>query len=685
MRQLQQRPSVVDEESHPSLRIFSTDNGDEGPRVTMRFGAHIEVDDRLAAQRDREQYFLTIVIPRYATWHNAFVDLFVRSIRPNVYVPLLVIVAVHVGAAVGCTGVEALDVCAGGPLDDEDDEALAAADGSERFHIMLISLLSRTFRSYAFQQYGPAVLSMLATLMLSFYANVCVSLYREAYLSCQVLKESTLDLNALAVGTTRGDAAAVRMEFWRCINLFHLCSYVIADKTRRTYSFDNFLVPVATAFGPWDGQEHLGMLTLSEMVALTAQMDATEEGGFFAPARCSAYNAATANSTARMSMRDTRGKAGGGHAAAASAAAHASRLPPRPRQSQVLRSVLNEERHTDTEFNSLKRQCTRVRRESLANASSLFKAPTPGGGGLLGRVGSVPHGAGATPLNQSQTSCFSSSLHLGAGSRLAGSSSRSHDPPPSKAKVPMAHSPSGGSQPGADDDDDDEEEAPSPFGLANVQGDVSSVPAALHAALGIRLYKLVDFMIDEKLSRASWPAWNAVLLKLRASSEAMKHRALYRLPRIYRSAVWFLVATALLTDTFILGSRTARLLGGASRHSEWRAHAYFGAVLGLLLNVILSWFVTLLLLALSNMENPFGKEWLDLCGLCNAISAAEMSLKMVVGAEESLDPAFERAGPASRVMHMFQQLDTASLRSRRKKADKDDEEEEADDDDGGGE
>ena len=165
----------------------------------------------------------------------------------------------------------------------------------------------------------------------------------------------------------------------------------------------------------------------------------------------------------------------------------------------------------------------------------------------------------------------------------------------------------------------------------------------------------------------------------------MKHRALYRLPRIYRSAVWFLVATALLADTFILGSRTARLLGGASSHAEWRAHTYFGAVLGLLLNVILSWFVTLLLLALSNMENPFNREWLDLCGLCNVISAAEMSLKMVVGTEETLDAAFERSGPAAQVMHMFQQLDTEALRSRRKKADKDDEEEEeAEDDDGGG-
>ena len=50
------------------------------------------------------------------------------------------------------------------------------------------------------------------------------------------------------------------MEFWRCINLYHLCTYVLADKTRATYSFDNFVVPVATAFGQYDGFERLGML-----------------------------------------------------------------------------------------------------------------------------------------------------------------------------------------------------------------------------------------------------------------------------------------------------------------------------------------------------------------------------------------------------------------------------------------
>lgn len=59
-----------------------------------------------------------------------------------------------------------------------------------------------------------------------------MGLYREAYLSCQVLKEAVLDLTALSVGTISQRAASIRMEFWRTINLYHLCSYVVADKVR---------------------------------------------------------------------------------------------------------------------------------------------------------------------------------------------------------------------------------------------------------------------------------------------------------------------------------------------------------------------------------------------------------------------------------------------------------------------
>ena len=220
------------------------------------------------------------------------------------------------------------------------------------------------------------------------------------------------------------------------------------------------------------------------------------------------------------------------------------------------------------------------------------------------------------------------------------------------------------------------------FTLANLRGDVSSVPASLHAALGIRLYRLVDFVLEEKLSIASWPAWNALVLKLRASSEAMKQRALFRLPRIYRAAVWFLVASAVLADSFILGSQTGRLLSGAWTETSWLPHSIFGAALGLLMNIFLSWCVFLLLAALSNMENPFASDWLDLCGLSYVCAAAEISLRMVTGAG---DHDVSAQGPAGPVMHSFQDLDRNSLLEAMGKKEKDEEEEEEAEEDGGDE
>ena len=238
-----------------------------GKGTSIRFGTSIESDERLRAQLEREKYFLTVVIPRYATWRAAVSDWLRRSMRPDVYVALILVVTVHVGAAVGCHNSEGADVCAGGPVDNLDEGFL------------------RTFRAYAFNEYGPPVLNMLATLMLSFYANVCMNLYREAYLSCQMLKEAMLDLTALAVGTTKPRAVAVRMEFWRCLNLFHVCSYVVADKARATYSFDNFLVPIATAYGPYDGRKELGMMRWRELSVLKTSAQQMRDGGYFAGRR----------------------------------------------------------------------------------------------------------------------------------------------------------------------------------------------------------------------------------------------------------------------------------------------------------------------------------------------------------------------------------------------------------------
>ena len=46
------------------------------------------------------------------------------------------------------------------------------------------------------------------------------------------LQESILDVITMVAGTIPTQMRDVRMEFWRCVNLHHLCTYVLADKQR---------------------------------------------------------------------------------------------------------------------------------------------------------------------------------------------------------------------------------------------------------------------------------------------------------------------------------------------------------------------------------------------------------------------------------------------------------------------
>lgn len=180
--------------------------------------------------------------------------------------------------------------------------------------------------------------------------------------------------------------------------------------------------------------------------------------------------------------------------------------------------------------------------------------------------------------------------------------------------------------------------------LNNSRGDVRSRTAALHSALGVRLYALTDYVIDHRLSHAAWPAWNAQLKQVLNASEEMKQRALFRLPRIYRYAVRYLIYAAIVTDTFILGARAGRMLkhafltaaaaAGDGEASDWRTFAWFGASMLFVFNLLAAYFVLLLVQGLSNMEQPFDTEMNSMPGLSYVCAAAEMSLRAV-----ACDPA----------------------------------------------
>ena len=53
---------------------------------------------------------------------------------------------------------------------------------------------------------------------------------------------------------------------------------------------------------------------------------------------------------------------------------------------------------------------------------------------------------------------------------------------------------------------------PTAMSFSNSRGDVRSRTAALHSALGVRLYALAEFVLEQGLSKAAWPAWNALLM-----------------------------------------------------------------------------------------------------------------------------------------------------------------------------
>lgn len=52
------------------------------------------------------------------------------------------------------------------------------------------------------------------------------------------------------------------------LNLMHLSTYCLADEKRLVYSFDTFLIPIAQAFGPFDGEEQQGMFRRTELLGL---------------------------------------------------------------------------------------------------------------------------------------------------------------------------------------------------------------------------------------------------------------------------------------------------------------------------------------------------------------------------------------------------------------------------------
>ena len=150
-----------------------------------------------------------------------------------------------------------------------DDGGASFCDGGPRVNGALI---------FDWHAYWPSILNTLATLLLAFYCNVCLSNYQGAYVTCQRAKTAVLDFIALAVGQL-GDRPVNRpllIELWRAANLVHVATFVLADKARAVYSFENFVLPVSEAFGEWNGADRRGMFTAEELRMVSHSQDVFE-------------------------------------------------------------------------------------------------------------------------------------------------------------------------------------------------------------------------------------------------------------------------------------------------------------------------------------------------------------------------------------------------------------------------
>ena len=541
------------------------------------YGAAVETDVRLRKVVEREKFLLSVVMPRFRTLSDMRREWVKRTVDYSVLVPCAMVLVLHIGTAAACS-LPGSALCAGGPDLEPDDEAVGWA-------------------KHAFAEYGPPMINALATLMLSFYANVCMGLYTEGYFSAKQLGESVLDVMTMVAGTIPPRMHEIRMEFWRCVNLYHLCTYVLADKQRSTYNLDNFLVPVASAFGEWDRKSKFGMLRLEELELLHD----TEAQKMLTLARAA---------------DDAHAKNGGG-------------------DESFLESFKRRAQSAST--NRIDKEQMALKRDKYHKKAK--QAPT-------GAMDAMSERSEHSPAVLAPASAV-------------------------EAKVPVGYE--GHSKT-----------------LANSRGDVSSPAAVMHAALGVRLYMLVDLVLEEKMSRAAWPAWNAVCMKLRSNSERLKQRALFRLPRIYQASVRFLVASTILTDSYLLASHSARLLRNAHDSDEgWAEHTYFGAVVDLLLNLLLTWCLAVFLNAIGDMQTPFGGETLDMPGLSYVCGSAEVSLRMMVGVEQSRPDATSKS-PANELFGLLNQpLDRQRLMRTIPAAEqtlaKREEEEEEEEEDGGDE
>jgi len=212
-----------------------------GQASVLRFGEFVKDDKRLMALHDRESFFLRVLIPRQPSW-KSFVYVIWSQITAWRGGFMLLCLTIYSSALYMCSHETSMEqsFCTGGPS------------------------------GFGFGDLRSGMLNSLATLLLSFYASTAVGLYQAAYCAAQEAKNSVSLLVNLGVGTIVRDGAErearareLLFDLWRCVNVMHVTTYVVSDKSRSVYSYERFFLPVCEAYGPHDA-EMAGMLRRDE-------------------------------------------------------------------------------------------------------------------------------------------------------------------------------------------------------------------------------------------------------------------------------------------------------------------------------------------------------------------------------------------------------------------------------------
>ena len=171
--------------------------------------------------------------------------------------------------------------------------------------------------------------------------------------------------------------------------------------------------------------------------------------------------------------------------------------------------------------------------------------------------------------------------------------------------------------------------------LSNSRGDVRSRAGFIDSVFSVRIVRLVEYAIDERLTRAAWPVWGAAIRSHREATSALMRRALPRVRTLYRECVGLVVTLALAADALIVGTKVGLPLAGKSP-GGWVAALFAGALLA---TVVVT--VRLLVSFCQSLERPLGSEPTDMPALSYVMAAAEISLRQIQQPSEKMRDAYQ--------------------------------------------